>query len=249
MINTTNILDELYKIYNALNKHYFDSSLPEPFIVIKQGKTKSKNVYGTFTPEAWAHKKGEKLDEDTGVSTPIVDENKIHEIAMSGEYLSRPTPNMCATLCHEMTHLYCRINDIEDTSNNGVYHNAKFRREAEKRGLIIEKADTIGWSVTTPRAEFIEFINNLGINEEVFKYFRETWADVLTKITPKKRWVCPVCGQMAQAKKSAHIGCWNCGLQMDYWDLTDKDNPEIITDNNNGLAHSDEGWLGYLEGN
>lgn len=246
MINTTNILNELYRIYDALNKHYFDSSLPEAFIVIKQGKTKSKNVYGTFTPEAWAHKDGEEIDETTGISRAIINENKIHEIAMSGEYLSRPTANMCATLCHEMTHLYCRINDIDDTSNNGVYHNAKFKREAEKRGLIIEKADTIGWSLTTPKAEFIDFINGLNIDEETFKYFRETWLDMATKLTPKKRWVCPVCGQTVQAKKNAHIGCWDCGLQMDFWDLTDEDTPEIIVDNNNGLAESPNGWYGYL---
>lgn len=246
MINTTDILNELYRIYNALNEHYFDSSLPEAFIVIKQGKTKNKNVYGTFTAEAWAHKDGEEIDETTGISRTIVNENKIHEIAMSGEYLSRPTANMCATLCHEMTHLYCKINNIDDTSNNGVYHNAKFKREAEKRGLIIEKADTIGWSLTTPKTEFIDFISNLKINEEIFKYFRETWVDILTKLTPKKRWVCPLCGQTVQAKKNAHIGCWDCGKQMDYWDLTDEDNPEIITDNNDGLAMSPSGWYGYL---
>ena len=52
----------------------------------------------------------------------------------------------------------------------------------------------------------------------------------------------------AQAKKDAHIGCWDCGLQMDYWDLTDEDDPEIIEDFNNGLAHSSEGWYGYLMG-
>lgn len=246
MINTTNILNELYKIYNALNEHYFNSSLPESFIVIKQGKTKSKNVYGTFTAEAWAHKDGEEVDETTGISRAIINENKIHEIAMSGEYLSRPTANMCATLCHEMTHLYCKVNDIDDTSNNGVYHNAKFKREAEKRGLIIEKADTIGWSLTTPKAEFIDFINNLNIDEETFKYFRETWLDMAIKPTPKKRWVCPVCGQQVQAKKNAHIGCWDCGLQMDFWDLTDEDAPEIIIDNNDGLAESPNGWYGYL---
>ena len=246
MINTTDILNELYRIYDALNEHYFDSSLPEAFIVIKQGKTKSNNVYGTFTPEAWAHKDGEEIDEDTGVSRDIVNKNKIHEIAMSGEYLSRPTANMCATLCHEMTHLYCKVNDIEDTSNNGVYHNAKFKREAEKRGLIIEKADTIGWSLTTPKAEFIDFINSLNINDEVFKYFRETWLDMITKITPKKRWVCPMCGQIVQAKKNARVGCWDCNFQMDFWDLTDEDNPEIIIDNNDGLYMSDNSWYGYL---
>lgn len=244
-MNTSNIINELYNIYDALNEKYFDDSLPEVFITLKQGKTKTKSVYGTFQPEAWAHKDGEKIDEDTGEVKDIVSPERIHEIAMSAEYLSRPLANLCATLCHEMTHLYCAVNDIEDTSNNGVYHNNKFKREAEKRGLIIEKADTIGWSVTTPSAQFINFIESLDINNEVFDYFRNTEL-AISKTAPKKRWVCPKCGQKVQGTKKSIIGCWDCMMRMDFWDLTDEENPEMIEDNNNGFAMSEDGWYGYL---
>ena len=79
------------------------------------------------------------------------------------------------------------------TSNKGVYHNKIFKQEAEKRGLIIEKADTIGWSVTTPSTNFIEFINTLKIDEDVFSYFRDTRFG-LTDPTVKKRYICPMCG-------------------------------------------------------
>lgn len=241
---TTEITAELYNIFTAINDKYFDGSLPNVFITIKQGKTKGKSVYGTFYPDAWAHKEREEVDED-GIVTEVLSEEYTNEIAMSGEYLSRPLANMAGTLCHEMTHLYCAVNGIEDTSNNGVYHNAKFKTEAEKRGLIIEKAPTIGWSVTTPKEEFIDFINSLGVDEEVFSYFRNTRME-LTKTAPKKRWVCPKCGMQAQAKKSVKIGCWECNMQMDYWDLTEEGNEEILEDNNNGYALSDDGWYGYL---
>lgn len=244
-MNTSKIIDELYNIYNALNEEYFDDSLPEVFITLKQGKTKTKSVYGTFQREAWSHKDGEEIDEDTGEVKDIVSSERIHEIAMSAEYLSRPLANLCATLCHEMTHLYCAVNNIEDTSNNGVYHNNKFKREAEKRGLIIEKADTIGWSVTTPSAQFINFIESLDINNEVFDYFRNTEL-AISKTAPKKRWVCPKCGQKVQGTKKSVIGCWDCMMRMDYWDLTDEESPEMIEDNNNGFAMSEDGWYGYL---
>lgn len=245
MTTTKEIITELYKIFNAINEKYFESSLPEVFITIKQGKTKAKSVYGTFYQDAWSHKEGEEINEETGELKDIISDNYINEIAMSGEYLSRPIPNMCATLCHEMVHLYCKVNNIEDTSNNNVYHNNKFKREAEKRDLIIDKADTIGWSVTTPSANFIDFISTLNINEEVFEYFRNTKLEI-TKTAPKKRWVCPICGQKVSAKKNAKVGCWECDVQMDFWDLTDEENPEMITDNNEGLAYSEDGWFGYL---
>ena len=61
--NTTVMLNELYRIFNALNERYFDNSLPEVFIVLQKGKSKTRNVYGTFTPESWVHNDGEEEDE------------------------------------------------------------------------------------------------------------------------------------------------------------------------------------------
>ena len=247
-MDTIKIIAELYTIFHALNKHYFDNSLPEVFITINQGKSKNKSVYGTFYNKVWNHKIGEDVNLNTGESAPVVDDSLIDEIAISSEYLSRPLANMASTMCHEMVHLYCAINNIEDTSNNGVYHNGRFKAEANKRGLIIEKADTIGWSVTTPDEDFIEFIKSLDINDEVFAYFRNTKI-AMSKPTPKKRWVCPCCGEQVQAKKSVKVGCWACNMQMDFWDLTFEGEEEILIDNNNGYAMSDNGWYGYLTNN
>lgn len=242
MNETTSMLKELYRIFNALNAEYYNNELPTVFITLKQGKTKNKQVYGTFTPKSWAEKKGIDFNEETGNEVVVSGDERYNEIAMSAEYFTRPVANWCATLQHEMIHLYCSVNDIEDTSNNGHYHNRRFKAEAEKRGLIIEKADTIGWSVTTPSTNFIDFINSLKIDEDVFKYFRDTALDV-TKVAPKKRFVCPICGVQVQGKKKLNIVCGECNKRMDYWDLTESDNFEILEDYNNGLAESDEGWI------
>ena len=240
MPNTTDMLKELYRIYDALNEEYWDNELPPVFITIVPGKKKTKSIYGTFTPDSWAKNDGTEVDENGEETINTSDIH--HEIAMSAEFFTRPIPNWCATLQHEMVHLYCKINDIQDTSNNNVYHNKRFRIEAEKRGLIIEKAQTIGWSVTSPSVDFTDFINNLDIDEETFAYFRQTKFG-LSKTTPKKRYVCPLCGVQAQAKKGTALVCGMCGKDMDYWDLTDPDDPVIIEDFNDGLSQTEEGWL------
>ena len=244
MIETTNMLKELYRVFDAINDKYFEGSLPKIFITLQQGKKKTKSTYGTFFPKSWAENQGVEYDEETGTEQIKTNEDRFHEIGMSAEYFTRPVANWCATLCHEMVHLYCQVNELESTSNKGVYHNKIFKQEAEKRGLIIEKADTIGWSVTTPSTNFIEFINTLKIDEDVFSYFRDTRFG-LTDPTVKKRYICPMCGVQVQAKKNKNIVCGDCAKRMDYVDVTDSMNPEFIEDYNNELAIR-EGWASYL---
>lgn len=244
-MNLSPMITELHRIFDALNAEYFCNELPPVFITIVSGKKKTNSVYGTFTPETWA--KADNIDVDEN-GLPTIEKSDIHhEIAMSAEYFTRPTANWVATLVHEMVHLYCHINDIEDTSNGNRYHNKRFKIEAEKRGLIIERADVIGYSVTTPSMELINFVEELEIDEEVFKYFRDTHLGV-SKTAPKKRYVCPICGLQVQAKKDKRILCGECEepYEMDYWDLTDIDNPEILDDRNDGLALTDEGWYGAI---
>lgn len=250
MIETTKMLEELYRVFDAINNEYFEGSLPKVFITLQQGKKKTKSTYGTFYPESWAESKGVEYDEETGVEKVKTGEERFHEIGMSAEYFTRPVANWCATLCHEMVHMYCATNGIKDTSNNNVYHNKEFKREAENRGLIVDKADTIGWSVTSPNVDFIEFINTLKIDEEVFSYFRDTKL-APSETTPKRRYICPMCGFQAQAKKGKNILCGDCfnsnenNLRMDYVDITNQHAPEFLEDFNNGLAIR-EGWANYL---
>lgn len=230
MTNLTPMLSELHRIFDALNEEYFNNELPNVFITITPGKKKTSSVYGTFTPDTWLK---EKSEEDSNEDIKEI----YHEISMSAEYFTRPTANWVATLIHEMTHLYCHINEIEDTSNGNRYHNRRFKTEAEKRGLIIEKEDVIGWSVTSPSADLIEFVKTLEIDEDKFKYFRDTKFE-MSKPTQKKRYVCPLCGIQVQAKKESNVVCGECMKRMDYWELNDM---ELIEDYNDGL-YEDGDW-------
>lgn len=212
----TSAVKELRRIYDALNKQYYNNELPEVVITI-QSSPKGK-AYGWFARDRW------------GVEN---DEQKMfNEINILAEYLSRPLENICGTLQHEMTHLYCYLNDIKDTSNNHTYHNKRFKEEAEKRGLSIEKAKTIGYSVTTPTEEFIAYINGLGVDENNFKFFRKMPMMVSVGLSgngdstdeggeetePKKKstkYTCPCCGASVRGEVGLEIECKKCNELME----------------------------------
>lgn len=122
-------VEELNKAFNKLNKDYYDGKLPEVVITIQSGK--NGKYYGWFWKNRWKN-----ANQNANVET-------YHEINIGAEHLSRPIDNIISTLQHEMVHLYCEENEIKDTSNKNVYHNKRFKQEAEKRGLIIEQAKTI----------------------------------------------------------------------------------------------------------
>lgn len=198
----TEAVKELKNIYDNLNKDYYDNELPEVVITI-QSSPKGKS-YGWYAKDRW------------GVETDK--EKAFDEINISAEYLSRPIENIVSTLQHEMIHLYCAINDIKDTSNNNVYHNKKFKEEAEARGLSIEKAQTIGWSVTTPTEEFIEYIKDLNIADDAFKFFRKIpLGKEKTKKTTKKttKYTCSCCGASVRGEPDLEIECKKCGVLME----------------------------------
>lgn len=82
--------------FDVLNKKYFEGALPKAIITVQS----SPKAYGHFTTwDAWS-------EEDSGYK----------EINLGAETLNRPVENTIATLIHEMTHFYCYINEIKDTS-------------------------------------------------------------------------------------------------------------------------------------
>ena len=110
-------LKELYSIFHKLEKSFFESPLEEPVILIQSSK---KKILGTCSVNKdWSNKTDEKKEK--------------YEITIVAESLKRSTEEIVETLLHEMIHLYCSSNDIKDTSNNFVYHNKRYKQEAESR--------------------------------------------------------------------------------------------------------------------
>ena len=113
----SDVVTKLEGLFDILNRVYFENALPKPVITVQS------------TPKAYGHCSTKKIwSNDTAGQ---------YEINIGAEYLNRPSANTAATMCHEMVHLYCLVNDIADTCQKGRYHNKTFKAEAEARDLEI----------------------------------------------------------------------------------------------------------------
>jgi hypothetical protein len=214
LIEIAKTLNELNIAFNKLNDKIFGNCLVQPIILI-QTNGRRTNVLGWCTVKRiW--KKKDKTEER-------------YEITICAEYLTRPINELMSTMIHEMVHLYNLMNDVKDVSNGNIYHNKKFKEEAENRGLIVEHAPTIGWSVTTLSDELIELIKSLNIDESVFDWARELPIKEIKGTGKGKRkkniiqYQCPSCETIIKAKKELHAMCKDCEVLFEVMDEDDDD--------------------------
>lgn len=208
-----NYQEVLEYAFEVLNKIYFENALPPIVITIMS----SPKTNGHFT----VHREWR------------VGEENYNEINISAEHLDRPIANVIATLQHELIHYYCQLNNIQDTSQYGRYHNKNFKIEAEKRGLSIGKLQGIGWSLTEPTIEFIDVLRAhqiekpIDINRDGYHSFIPRGADNGTSgtdgavtTTPKKpkcstrKYQCPNCKNSFRATKEINVLCIDCNEEF-----------------------------------
>ena len=202
-------LDQLGGFLVLLDKHYFAGKLPEPIISLKK------------TPSAYGHITCSKVWQAGG-------ENK-YEINISSATLDRPIEETASTLLHEMVHEYCMETGIKDTSNNGVYHNRRFKEQAEAHGLTVDHHEKYGWTITSPSEELLDFIIFQGW-QDIQMGERLAWSDMAgtgagskapgssqtgAPKPPKaksstRRWVCPKCGTIIRSTKEVRVICADC---------------------------------------
>lgn len=180
----------LENAFDILNEKLFESTLTRPIITIQS----TPRFYGHFTPyDSW-----------------FSGENGYKEINIGAESLNRPIVETVATLIHEMTHYYCHINGIKDTSRNGRYHNKVFKLEAEKRLISIAYDKRIGFSVTTPTPQLESFVAENGLLIDV-DISRNTPINASGKRpTSTRKYICPQCGTSVRATKVVNIKCADC---------------------------------------
>lgn len=194
------IVDFLENAYNVLNNKYFGGELSNVVITVQS----SPRTYGHYTKyNAWTS-----------------NNNGFREINISAESLDRPIENVIGTLIHEMVHHFCDQNDIQDCSRGGTYHNKKFKSECEQRGLIIDFDNRIGFSLTSPSPELIQFISDMGWQgvDLSRKGSKSNGLSGGTETGKKKsstrKYVCPQCGCSVRATKLVNIGCLDCKVVM-----------------------------------
>ena len=168
-VKTSRTAGQLEKMFRELNKHYYNGELPEPIITLK----KTPSAYGHITTvKTWT------------VSTEQGSGQR-YEINISTATLDRPIENTTATLLHEMVHEYCMETGIKDTSNNGVYHNRRFKEQAEAHGLTVDHHEKYGWTITSPSEELLDFIIFQGW-QDIQMTEGLTWADMCGTGTASK---------------------------------------------------------------
>lgn len=209
MTNIVELAHNLQHLFEYLNQELFDGTCPHAMLTIQS----SRKAYGhcSIYP-IWEGK------------------NKLHEINIAPEYINRPIEETTATLVHEMVHLYNIANGVKDTSRGYTYHNRKFKTEAEKRELIIERHPTYGWTITKPT----ENLKQLAKQFKTFDIYRiggnpqqppkGTDTDGNNGTDPKtekprkpkqsmRKLTCP-CGVIIRATKKVNVICEDCGRKF-----------------------------------
>lgn len=122
------IISALDRLANDIRKHHKD--VPNNIVfVLASGNSGRRSVHGHFAPHSW--------------------EGNHHEILFGAESLARGPEATLGTLIHELAHAVATDTGVRDTSNNGRYHNKRFKKIGNEMGIDLEQAGTIGWSSTT----------------------------------------------------------------------------------------------------
>lgn len=189
-------LEELFDLFNA---HLFNGEVEKPVIAILPDTT--KGAYGWCTTQKiWK-----------------TETEEYYEIDICAEHLNRPIKEVCGTLIHEMVHLDNIKKGIKDTSANGRYHNKRFKETAEAHGLIIEKDDRYGWTITKLADETAAWIDE-NVKIEKFDLVRVK-AEKKTKVTKSKYkyYMCPCCETKFYSIYEINAVCQDCGCAFEQY--------------------------------
>jgi hypothetical protein len=136
--------------------------LPEVVIITGSGLI-GASKWGHFRAEGW------KVKEEGAAI-------RKHELFLAGEALAKGATQVLQTMLHEAAHTLAKVRGEQDTSRQGRWHNATFRKMAEEMGLEHKatKADkTHGFSGVTLTAAT-----------------KERYADLLAELDREIRLVC-----------------------------------------------------------
>lgn len=201
LVKNSRVSGYLEKIFRTLNADKFGGELEVPIITVQS----TPKAYGHFTcGKVWMNAHGDDQ----------------YEINIGAGTLNRPIENVVSTLLHEMVHLYNQMHCIKDCSRGNTYHNKRFKAKAEEVGLIIEYDSKIGWSVTSPSEELLDYIIKQGwedilINRNDGLRISGGSGDGDKKKSSTRKYQCPCCGMSVRATKEVHISCMDCNVQLE----------------------------------
>ncbi len=152
------IIHELHKAFDYFNETKFNNELISPVITIQQNKNKKKMILG------WCSRIPRYIRKINNK------EQNFYEINITCDFLNRPYEEILETLIHETVHLANSQKGLEDCSSRGN-HNEIFKNEAERVGLLVEKAPRIGWSITKLSDSLLKEIQEMDIDRSAFDIY------------------------------------------------------------------------------
>jgi hypothetical protein len=202
MLEISAIVKKTEALFDLFNEHFYSAELTRPAITVSPDG--GRGAYGWCSVnEIW--KTGEDMH---------------REINLCAEYLDRPMPEVCGTMLHEMAHLYNLHHGIADVSNNGYYHNKRFKDTVEAHGLIIEKHDKSGWTITTLTPETGAWLE-AALDGEAISAVRLPEGGGNGKTAGRKsknrsiKYVCPECGTSIRATREVNVVCGDCEVPFE----------------------------------
>ena len=201
MLKISEIVKKTEDMFDLFNAHFYSNELIRPAITVSPDG--GRGSYGWCSVyEIWN-----------------AEDEKYREINLCAEYLDRPMNEVCATLLHEMAHLYNLQNGIQDVSNNGYYHNMKFKATAEAHGLHIEKHPKYGWTVTTITPETEAWLRATlgedGIRASRLPEEGSGKGGSKKSINRSIKYVCPECGTIIRTTREVNVICGDCGVPFE----------------------------------
>lgn len=189
----------LGKLYDFANEKLFNGELKKPVITVQRDERNKTNGWWSVG-KVW-----KENAEDEGE----------HELNMTAQQLNRPIGQIAATLIHEMCHQFASVNNMQDCSRSGTYHNKLFKKIAETHGLKVECVPQIGWSHTELTEKTAAMINEfVAENPATVIYRLPVVKGQTVKTSSTRKYVCPLCGQSVRATKQVNIICADCDAPM-----------------------------------
>jgi hypothetical protein len=206
--STADVIKALEYIGAELATKCFSNSALLKSVVITLSNKGTRKASGWFScDKIWGEKK-ERSD-------------MYHEINICPEELIEPPEHAIGILLHELVHLWCSDNGIQDSSSKSQYHNRKFRDAAEQHGLKAEIRKPYGYVNTSLKPETLDFIRTLDLT--AFDLYRrdkrasnsevegdEAGGGADPKTSSTINYHCPLCDTNIRATKEVIVRCDGC---------------------------------------
>ena len=156
------------------------------------GTTRGQERLGHFAGGRWVPGRAPGADEDAGPGTgdgagSLVEDagDALAELFVGGEGLRLGAVELLDTLLHEAAHALAHARGIPDTSRQGRYHNARYRKVAIELGLEVAETKTFGWTDTkVPAATRAVYAAQLDQLRAALLAWRRPEADARRVLTP-----------------------------------------------------------------